>query len=1097
MNKRKVLSILLLALITVTLAVSCSSNIDTPAANTEELSYVTFGNGHSRELGTSYTTVDYDELFWFYTATKKDNYGTTGVTTAKTPVSKGDNDAPAKGLSGRVGPFSQGAWNFTLYAYKEASKSTLVYKSDVVPVILKGGDVKNVPVSVTTQGGTGTLEVKDAYFRWLDSTDNPIGQGGGNAKPSIKFSLIDKDGVNVANSVSITFEDKDQDGKFYIKNNEYIYTIPVGYYTGIVSVYLNGPATDGTTINNEGTPVYTQSFGVRIYGNATTYISGNMVEGVDSKVTFDVPEQEMVIFTVEEDNNTNVTVPVSPKDSSGSDTVVSFPSGALDTSAVHQLNVTVTPTASAEQKFQISSTTGNAAVAGIDLTMVKVQKNADGSTQEVPVTSFGKDSDNKDRQVTITTYIATGLNSVQVKYLNEQGQLEDITDVITNTTNESTVPYYNPTSGKLIFTTTHFSQYVVVSPVEALNVNTGVPYTSLVTAIADAKDGQEVKVMKVVNVNSTIVVDKNLTLDLNGKNINATLSGISGSNPAISLENATLTIKDSEGNGKIVSDEYGIMASYGGTIIVESGTIESNYAALSGNNLQGDMNFVINGGTLTSRLSEAIYMPGQQTLTITNGTLNGGISARMGQIIISGGTVNGMTAEQTSDSFDDYWKHSGSAWIGDAIYVWGGTYDSENEIYGNSCNITITGGTINGNAHKAIAVYDIANKYDQSITVDVSGNAIVNGDIIEDHSHDQGTKNVTTTWNITGGRFSSDPTAYVAEMYCAEPQTNNTFIVKKATNWIQLADTSWYGDGTASEFTISNAKELAGLAQLVTSGKNFSGRTVELDADINLKGLNWVPVGGGTSSGKKFQGTFDGLNHTISNMSAINNFNYGNGFFGDASGSTIKNVTFDNAFVSRYKDLAYSGNVYGIVAGYAYGKTTFENVTVQNSKISGFGKVGGILGMAADPGTTNTTFKDCSVNNVWVCGYYNVGGLSGNIQNVLVIDNTPVPNVTFYLGGEYIDINNYTINSDEECGYNGKQISGKYWPYLDDEINYLYGASGKYAVMYGENNSVCGHELNLNIDGINYVNGGIEFTINSLDDLSNFNHPCKPTTNNE
>ena len=56
MNKRKVLSIFLLALITVALAVSCSSNIDTPAANTEELAYVTFGNGHSRELNTSYQT---------------------------------------------------------------------------------------------------------------------------------------------------------------------------------------------------------------------------------------------------------------------------------------------------------------------------------------------------------------------------------------------------------------------------------------------------------------------------------------------------------------------------------------------------------------------------------------------------------------------------------------------------------------------------------------------------------------------------------------------------------------------------------------------------------------------------------------------------------------------------------------------------------------------------------------------------------------------------------------------------------------------------------------------------------------------------------
>ena len=86
MNKRKVLSIFLLALITVALAVSCSSNIETPVTNTEELAYVTFGNGHSRELSTSYWTEDYDDLYWFYTAVKTDRYGTTGTKTEKTRI---------------------------------------------------------------------------------------------------------------------------------------------------------------------------------------------------------------------------------------------------------------------------------------------------------------------------------------------------------------------------------------------------------------------------------------------------------------------------------------------------------------------------------------------------------------------------------------------------------------------------------------------------------------------------------------------------------------------------------------------------------------------------------------------------------------------------------------------------------------------------------------------------------------------------------------------------------------------------------------------------------------------------------------------------
>ena len=100
MNKGKVLSVLLLALITAFIAVSCSGNIEAPASSAEELSYVTFGNGHSRELSTSYWTEDYDDLYWFYTAVKTDRYGTTGTKTEKTRINE------TTGFSGQVGPFS-------------------------------------------------------------------------------------------------------------------------------------------------------------------------------------------------------------------------------------------------------------------------------------------------------------------------------------------------------------------------------------------------------------------------------------------------------------------------------------------------------------------------------------------------------------------------------------------------------------------------------------------------------------------------------------------------------------------------------------------------------------------------------------------------------------------------------------------------------------------------------------------------------------------------------------------------------------------------------------------------------------------------------
>lgn len=48
------------------------------------------------------------------------------------------------------------------------------------------------------------------------------------------------------------------------------------------------------------------------------------------------------------------------------------------------------------------------------------------------------------------------------------------------------------------------------------------------------------------------------------------------------------------------------------------------------------MNFTVNGGILTAEQGPAIYMPGQVSFTVAGGTLNGGISLRMGQVNILG-----------------------------------------------------------------------------------------------------------------------------------------------------------------------------------------------------------------------------------------------------------------------------------------------------------------------------------------------------------------------------------------------------------------------------------------------------------------------------
>lgn len=308
-----------------------------------------------------------------------------------------------------------------------------------------------------------------------------------------------------------------------------------------------------------------------------------------------------------------------------------------------------------------------------------------------------------------------------------------------------------------------------VAPVAKIG-DTG--YATLAAAVAAAADGATITMLKNDTVTKEIdFTDKAITLDLNGKIIAGEFNDYYSVIEAQG-ENGSLTLTDTSADkaGKLASNKYGISAADGGKLIVNSGTVEAEYAALSGNNTAGDMNFEVNGGTLTSKQSEAIYMPGQQNLVVNGGVINGGISARMGQITVNNGVINGMTTAQTADTMSEFWNHSGSAWIGDAIYVWGGTYNSEN-AYGNTTNVKIYGGTINGNAHRAIAVYDIGNNYEQKVNVTITGGE-VSGDVVLDKTYGPHTHKVTTDFRISGGLFSTDVAEYCSVGWTTVANTN-------------------------------------------------------------------------------------------------------------------------------------------------------------------------------------------------------------------------------------------------------------------------------------------------------------------------------------
>lgn len=186
--------------------------------------------------------------------------------------------------------------------------------------------------------------------------------------------------------------------------------------------------------------------------------------------------------------------------------------------------------------------------------------------------------------------------------------------------------------------------------------------------------------------------------------------------------------------------------------------------------------------------------------------------------------------------------------------------------------------------------------------------------------------------------------------------------------WLQVADTSWYSDsGTA--FTITTARQLAGLAQLVNDKTDtFSGKTVRLGNDISLRnddGTSGTLLWSGIGTSGSFNGTFDGQGHAITQMTA------------STSGSVALFVTCSGAVI---RELSLFGEVTGgRAAGLAVDMT---NTTVENCAVSvkvtasnsGAGASGGIAG------TMNGGTMTGCVNRNAVTSENGVGGLAGELK---------------------------------------------------------------------------------------------------------------------
>ena len=205
-----------------------------------------------------------------------------------------------------------------------------------------------------------------------------------------------------------------------------------------------------------------------------------------------------------------------------------------------------------------------------------------------------------------------------------------------------------------------------------------------------------------------------------------------------------------------------------------------------------------------------------------------------------------------------------------------------------------------------------------------------------------------------------------------------------ADSWDGTADTSWYTDAPdASEYHISTAEQLAGLAQLVNADPgttNFAGKTFYLENDLDLSGHEWISIGtgrGGTRQAYSFCGVFDGQGHVISNLYSRESHVEGadeshnllrNALFGNVYNGEVKNLGVANAEIwMDPKDGSAAGK--GILVDWM-GKSKITNCWTSGSIYSGSSiekNIGGIVGV---------TVQGCTIS-----GCYSTATLTGNFTN--------------------------------------------------------------------------------------------------------------------
>ena len=299
--------------------------------------------------------------------------------------------------------------------------------------------------------------------------------------------------------------------------------------------------------------------------------------------------------------------------------------------------------------------------------------------------------------------------------------------------------------------------------------------------------------------------------------------------------------------------------------------------------------------------------------------------------------------------------------------------------------------------------------------------------------------------------------------------------------------------------SISSPEGLAWLGRQINSGTSYANYKIIITENLDMSQYYWSPIDTSTMQYNQKTGEWvtitpnkklnnaviEGNGHLIKGLktnTGIRGANVGSqpgdgqscfyysGFIGRNDGNlNINNITFSNADISIQEngvDKAGASSL-AVLCGFSSQGTelNFKNVNIENSKVTGYTKVGGFVGQDI----SKLTLEKCSVID---CIFNLTGYINSKGEFEFPAFSSPISG---YVGGDYPTLKGVKI-SGNQCqvpqSENTKVITqgDRTW-YL---INYGTNEEPKWYSYYAEHNFIANNST-IEIEGKNYSIFGVDY----------------------